>query len=119
MTRLCGLPSDEPFAIPATRTVPVFAVRARRLPVCEVFAVRVGYNHDQHLAKGMRWSGTAETAGLARDLTRSRGVQACPRRAGPPHERLAEPTLPIFLETFRGQVTGRHPVVPGEPFGIH
>src|SRR5690348_17167823 len=25
MTRLCGLPSDEPFAIPPTRTVPVFA----------------------------------------------------------------------------------------------
>lgn len=74
MTRLCGLPSDEPFAIPATRTVPVFAVRARRLPVCEVFAVRAGCNHDQHLAKVMRWSGIAE---IRRSCTRPEAVQRC------------------------------------------
>ncbi|MGX7671160.1 hypothetical protein [Plantactinospora sp. DSM 117369] len=30
-----------------------------------------------------------------------------------------KPTLPIFLETFRGQVTGGHPVNRSGPFGIH
>jgi hypothetical protein len=44
MTRLCGLPSDELFAIPAIHAVPVFTVRARRLPGSEVSTAQTDSN---------------------------------------------------------------------------
>jgi hypothetical protein len=56
MTRLDGLTSDEPFAIPATRTVPVFAPELDGSTVCEVCATRAGSNHDQQPARAKpRW----------------------------------------------------------------
>ena len=43
-----AFPPMEPFTIPATHTVPVFAAELEGSRVSEVCAVHVGSNHDQH-----------------------------------------------------------------------
>ena len=48
MTRLDGLPSDEPFAIPAIRAVPVSS-ESSWLAIYEVSTVRTGLDHNQQL----------------------------------------------------------------------
>ena len=80
MARLDGLPSDEPFAIPATPTAPGLRLRAQRLPKIEGPAVRAGSNHNRQPAvpadaQPTRHAGDAvmngpggEPAGLPRDL---------------------------------------------------
>lgn len=49
MARLDGLPSDEPFAIPATRMVPVFASELDWLPRKKVSAMQAGSNHESNV----------------------------------------------------------------------
>lgn len=47
MTRLDGLPSDEPFAIPAIRAVPVSS-ESSWLAIYEVSTVRTGLDHNSN-----------------------------------------------------------------------
>jgi hypothetical protein len=46
LTRLDGLPSDELFAIPATRTASVYVESSRARDFRDVASMRAGCNHD-------------------------------------------------------------------------
>src|SRR5580693_8291516 len=46
LTRLDGLPSDELFAIPATRTAPVYVESSTTRESWDVASVRAGLHHD-------------------------------------------------------------------------
>ena len=88
-----ALPPIEPFAIPATRTIPVFTSELNGSRVDEVSIVHAGSNHDPHPTpfRGAAGHDTPTLAVLPAGLA-DRGISQAFRRHSPTNHSLGRGT---------------------------